>query len=844
MARQLITKDSRINVEFEYADQRYLRSLYATDTRYRTDKWTGYVSLYAQQDSRTATGDLELSDEEKSLLRSAGDNLGNTFISTISALNGMESQRATYILTDTIINCNGADTTIQMLRYSTIEDANKFTASFSFVGAGQGNYTLDSEQIANERVYKWVPPGSDCQPAGDYAPIRQITAPKQQRMIAIGGQRHWKDRGEIHAELAYSLEDLNRFSNLDSEDDKGLAGKFGWAYTFPLDTDSSGWQLQTSGAFEQLQTHFKAINPFRSPEFLRDWNLATVNGLGNTNPAQEKLGFSGLSLQKDGLGQVDYRFSFFDRQNSYLGQKHLADLRIRQKGWLVRAGSSWLKSESPMESTNFWRPGIEASKIIESLGGWKIAATAHAEKSERFAINMNDLNPSSFYFTRYSSTISSPENDIWGMRATYRQRKDFAAVGEQFTGSTNAREGELNGQWRTGKNWRMGGLLTFRNLQILDTALTNQDAANTLLGRIDMSGQWAKGAIRSGTTYEIGAGQEARIEYTYLFVGAGQGQYIWLDSLYNNDGQIQPNEMEIAPFQDIADHIRVSIFTDEFIRTDNVSLNQNLQLEPSRVWRQSEKKWQQVLGKFGWQSSLSIIRKTRDFDSVQSWNPLQLNLPDTALVAVTANQRHVLSFNRQSTRFDAQLEYTRLQRKVVPTTGFEERLQQKRTLRTRLKITAATTFQIESSLTQRYANAQFFNNKDFDLQGGYIKPSINYQPGQKFRLRLSHQWQQESNQLPETNETMQRQEWLLESNYEQWLRVSFSYIQIKLEGNPGSPVGFALLNGLQPGKNLLWNTSLTRQIGRYLQMTFSYEGRKTGTADVVHVGRAGVTAIF
>ena len=76
------------------------------------------------------------------------------------------------------------------------------------------------------------------------------------------------------------------------------------------------------------------------------------------------------------------------------------------------------------------------------------------------------------------------------------------------------------------------------------------------------------------------------------------------------------------------------------------------------------------------------------------------------------------------------------------------------------------------------------------------------------------------------------------------LRLNFSLVKVKFNGKSNSPVGFAILNGLQDGDNYLWNLRLDRRITKNIQLSLSYEGRKTGMAKVVHVGRAQVAALF
>nr|MBP8754577.1 hypothetical protein [Chitinophagales bacterium] len=72
----------------------------------------------------------------------------------------------------------------------------------------------------------------------------------------------------------------------------------------------------------------------------------------------------------------------------------------------------------------------------------------------------------------------------------------------------------------------------------------------------------------------------------------------------------------------------------------------------------------------------------------------------------------------------------------------------------------------------------------------------------------------------------------------------FSFVKNAFVGEEDSPVGYAMLAGLRNGNNILWNLNFDRRLSQILQLTISYEGRKTGTAAIVHVARFQLRAIF
>lgn len=844
--RRLITKDSRIFIEYEFVNQRYLRSLYAVNTNYQLGNWSIYANIISQQDSRSATGDLELSPEQQRFLAEAGDMREGLLVSTIDTLEGPAEQRATYALIDTIVQCTTGPQSVQILRYTTNPEEGRFVATFSNVGPGQGDYVLAPELTANERVYRYIDPDSlTCASRGSFAPVVELRPPEQRQMGALGTKLDLPGGGQLRAELAYTREDLNRFSTLDSGDDLGWAGRFDFDRPFRLQRDSGGWHLETRIAYERVQAFFRPFSPYRSPEFLRDWNLANVFGQGTVEAADEDLYQAQLALVRPAWGRVGYQFGGFERADLYSGQRHGANLQFNQLGWSLRASSDWLSADTPTETSTLVRPRLNFAKRFPEWGNWQIRAEAESQRSERRDLE-GSLVASSYFYERWGGGLASPEAD-WGQVAlNFSQRLDYRPDSLAFRPLFRAADWSLRADRRLGANFRLNSTFTYRRLEALDTVevVASQTPGETFLGRIDLNGQFWRGSIISNTTYEIGSGQEPRIEFTYLFVGPGQGQYIWLDSLYNNDGKIQPNEMEISPFPDIADYVRVSNLSNEFIRTDNVTLNQSVQWSPERIWRgkQGLRKW---LAKFALQSSLTINRKTREASSVQAWNPLQLAIPDSALVTLSASQRHNLFFNRSNPRFDVQLEQTDIRRRNVLITGYENQEQLLHTLRLRYSPGLAANLRLAFTVGERASDSEFFNEKDFQFNLFRIEPQVQYQPGRSFRFGLQGRYAEEVNELATgMGERALSRELSVEANYQRWLQARLRFVNIGLRGEPNSPIGFALLNGLQPGRNWIWSATATQQIGRYLQVSINYEGRQTGTARTVHVGRAQVTAIF
>ncbi len=833
--KRLITKDSRIIAEFEYADQNYLTSLYTFNTHYAYEKWNVRFNFFSQQDGRNAIGEGVLTDEQKSILTQAGDQINLAIVSSLDTLEEFNALRVQYEQRDTFVLINERLTKFSILIY-TIDPSARLTARFSNVGVNNGNYRLSTNQVAaSGRVYEWVAPDPRTgQPRGEYEPVIQLAIPKQQQLMTTSVDYQLSKNGQLQAEVAFSNNDLNRFSTLDNEDNMGVATFATYEQTFS--SDKLG-KLQLLANHEWTQRHFTSLNPYRNPEFIRDWSIEQQNLALSEHIS--KVGFKWQSTQ---LGNIAYEIGHFLRDSVYQGIKHFSRWQFNQHNWLIDAQGSFLQAQSSKETNDFFRPRINIEKTFERLNSWKAKFYTEREKNSRQLMNTDTLSTNSFYYDLYRVALASPEKQSLQHQIQFSQRYDYQPIQEKYIPFSLANEWNFSGTWDKQRLSQLQWNLTYRNLDVSTTNTTLQPQS-TYLGRINHSLQFNKGVARATTIYEISSGQEPRIEYNYLQVQKGAGVYEWID--YNGDGVPQINEFEVANFQDNADYVRIAIFTDQFIKSNQVQYNQNIQINPKIIWEKKED-WRKYLAKFATQSNIRIQRRTGVLDGVSIWNPFQLNIPDTALVAINAFTRNTLFFQRGHIKWESQIGHQNNQQQKILTAGFEQTKATETFFRSRWNIATQWGTQVQLTQSQRISQTEFFNNRNYVIRQFNVVPQLTWLPSATFRAVMELQFRQSQNESGD--ESLSTQNITLETTYNQSattaLQMRFSYAKVNFDGNVRTPAAFAMLNGLRSGQNYLWNITLDRQLGRNLRLNFSYEGRKTGDLKMVHIGRAQVNAIF
>ena len=663
-ANQLVTKDKRIIIEFQYSDLNYARSLLAYNAEFKGEKYKSWINIYSEQDAKNQTIQQNLTAEKRGILAGVGDSIQLAYSNSIDSV-GYFDNRVLYKLVDTL----GFDS---ILVFTGNPDSAIYQAGFQFVGANNGDYVFE-QFTANGRVYKWVAPVAGVS-QGDYEAVQLLVAPQKKQMYSFGTEYQFTKNIKSSVELALSNQDVNTFSNLDAGDNKGFAVKWKFKSNNPLNEEKS-LRLKTNANFEFQEDNFKAIQWFRSVEFDRDWNVRNQPFSGH-----QYLSNAGVSLSSKKIGSFGYDFENFIWGQDYIGFRNNISTDINKKGFKAKIDGSWLLSDG-LEQTSFLRHNSTISQNIKVL---KVGFEDIHEQNEKFLDGNPALQNASYRFYDWKVFIGTLDSSQNKFQVYYRERYDWFPDSLRLTQATKAQNVGLDAQFLKNKNNVIKLNLNYRKLDIIDTTLFSSKPENTLLNRLEHVLRLWKGTITASTFYEIGSGLELKREFVFIQVNDGQGTHTWID--YNNDGIKDLGEFEIAAFQDQGQYIRIFIPTNTYIRTFSNQFNSSLFIRPERIWRSEKKGIKKFMARFSDQVVYKINRKTSYEDVFNAFNPFVYEIADTNLVSIATSFRNTFYFNKSNTVFGANYSFQQNGSKVLLSNGFDSRQNTFHELRVRWNI--------------------------------------------------------------------------------------------------------------------------------------------------------------
>ncbi len=837
--KRMITKDSRIQVEFEYADRNYLNAnIYFTNQTNFSDRLRVTLSAFTNSDAKSSPINQSLDSSQKSFLRNLGDSINNAFYK-IATRDTFSAGKIMYKKIDTVYNSGLIHDSVFV--YSTSPDSAFYTLSFVNVGQGKGDYIQDFNG-ANGNVYRWVAPVGNVKQGQFEAAIFLVT-PKKQQLVSLAIDYDLSKKSNITTELAYSNYDVNTFSLKDKGDNKGYAAKILWKdkETF---AGPNKLELLRNAGFEYVDARFHPLERLRNVEFNRDWGLAY-----NMPTETETLITAGSRLQDAKSNAFQYQFTDYKRGPDFNGLRHTISYRQLLAGWLLNNQLNISNTNSSIEKGFLFRPVIDISKTLKKLSNYNVGASFSIDQSAVRNKLTDTVNVNSYAFQNIQFYIKSSDKlaNRWGL--TYFTRTNKYPFGKDLVKSDQSQNLNLTSDFTKNEHHKFRINVTYRNLKILNAAVTSQKADQSILGRVEYQLNEWKGLLTGNVLYEAGAGQEQKRDFAYLEVPAGQGQYTWID--YNGDGIQQLNEFELAQFQDQAKYIRIYTPSNLFIKANYNTFNYSINFNPhAAINAHNSNGIKKFIGKFNLQSSLQISKKEIASGIVQL-NPFSIPLSDTSLINLSSVFINTFSFNRFSTKWGLDFIRTNNSGKSLLTYGLESRQTQEWSGKARWSLSRSLQMDItgKTGFTALATDNAQFQNRNYHVNQYSIEPRISITKGTLLRIVAGYKY---SNKINAQTSAEQYVANALNTEVKYNILQStsivskFTYSSISFSplANSNTTVGYNMLDGLQPGKNYLWNLELTKRLANNLEINIQYDGRKPGDAPTVHTGRASLRAIF
>ena len=801
-----ITNDMRIKVEFQFSENSFNRFITYDEAHFKNDKFSVSGYFYSENDAKNQPVEQSLSTDQEAILANAGNDVAlmtseSAFLDTFSAAR-IQYKKVTI-------------GTASVFEYTTEETDEVYTVSFRNVGTNLGSYIIDST-IAIGTIYRYVGEG-----LGTFEPEVLLVAPEKTQIGVLNVAYHPSVKTTLTTELALSNNDANLFSTIDDDENKGTAAIFNWKQVL----SDKKIQLVSTIDYKFIDANFSTVERFQNVEFNRDWNL--INPTGN----QQQIGTQ-ISL-KNSKGFVSYAFNHLSFSDNFNGNKHVITSKLTSNKTHFTFDGSFLSNSSLSEKSNFRRIN---STVEHSLGKPWLGAFIDFETNDRKDAVTKAKISTSHQFKEYEAYLGIGDSTKTYVKFGVNYRENDSIKSETFTQINNRKTGYIKSKLIANKSTNLS---LYANYRITQNRFVNNEKA--LNSKIVYNQRLFKNFLNFGTTYETTSGNTAQQDFVYVETEIGQGFYTWID--YNGDGVQDFDEFEIAQFQDQANYLRVALPNISFLATQTVKLKQTFTIHPLQ-WA-TKKGFKKAASHFYNQTYVTVENEQNNIANSFNLNPF--NLEEDRLIGLQYNLRNSFYFNRGRQKYSTTYTYAESSNKQQFNIGNQENNTFIHQVDFQHKLSDFWLLDTKGTIGETELKTANLTNRNYRITAKEILPKLTFLYHKDHRLSLFYQWKQKENQLEEFELLKQQKmgvDYFFISRKKNQISANFTMFLNDFSGDENTPVGYQMLEGLQPGKNYTWNFLFNQKLNRTLQLSLNYLGRKSEAAATIHTGMVQLKALF
>ena len=808
-----ITSEMRINIEYQYTDRNFTRFVTYGGITHEQEKFKIGGFIYSENDVKNQPLQQNLSTEQVDILQDAGDD---------SALMTAPSAYLDSYSDNKILYKKEFIGAVEAFVFSNDETDELYNVRFTFVGNNLGNYILSNSNTIG-KIYEYVAPVAGI-PQGNFEPTIPLIAPTKIQIATVLGSYTPSDKTNVDFEVAVSNNDKNLYSNIDDNDNKGIAGKLNAnqrIFTGKIDIDAFA-------NIQFIQKDFRSIERLFTIEFNRDWNL--TNPLGN-----QSLITNGLNFNLKENGFVKYQFEKLDFSETFSGNKHQLSAIVKRKKSVLNTETSILKSDGSYAKSNFFRTQNQLK--YHFYKNW-IGGSFRHENNKETLTSTNALSNLSQRFSEVGAFVGRGDSTKVFIELGYLNRVNDSLQSGFLKRVNQSNSYYLKSQLIKNEQSNLSVFVNYRNLKFDDSAKENEPSLNS---RILYNTNLFKQLVQLTTVYETTSGTIAQQEFTYLEVEPGQGVYAWND--YNNNGIQELQEFEIAPFPDQAKYVRVFLPNQVFVKTNKNKFSQSI-IFNGLVW-QNETGFKKFISHFYNQTSLLVERK-----NIRSSNEFNLNPFEGSSENVLGQNnsfRNNLYFNRGKQKHSTTYSYLTNSVKNLLSIGSQENNLRSHQLQYMHLLKKSWLLQLNSSIGTSESISDNYATRNYFINSYELAPKISYLFSKNASLDVFYEFKNQENTINLMEKATQNKfgtSFTFNSEKGFSINGEYAYYDNNFTGNETSPVGFQMLKGLQNGKNGVWRLLLQKNITQYLDVNVNYQGRKSETSNTIHIGSIQLRAYF
>lgn len=827
-SKRLISRVSRIAVDYEYTDRQYTRNLIAAQTgnKFFNDNLNFRALVVRESDDKDSPTELVLSDSDIAILAAAGADPSQAAKSGVDYSGQGKGQ---YVKVDTLILFPGASspTPQTIYRYAPQDSLNAvYSVTFSYVGDGNGDYTRFA---AGQYVYAGYR-------SGGYAPIRLLPLPESHTIGDLAADWQISPSLKISGEGAFSKYDYNQFSPLSSARQNG--GAINASAQFSQDAITAGGMkigsLQVNARERYIQNTFTPMDRMDQVEFSRIWNLENVTA-GTQSLSEGSLVYSpifplrlnagaGRLAMGDQLTTDKYNAgaSYHDRDavNAEYGLEVL-----RTSNQSLGSSTDWIREKGSAETQlDLIAPGVQYDHEYRLQSG-SVADTGAL---------------GSFRYHELTPRILFP--NIFGVKALaeFGYRLDDSLYHGVFNRASRTSTEHFEITPPSTGDLSSSIMLTLRDRKFTDQfRLNNVDAATTLL-RLQVRYTPFHRGMETDWFYDASSERSAKNERVFQQVPKGTGNYIYLGDL-NNNHIADENEFQLARFD--GDYVAFIVPSDQFIPVTDLNASTRIRLNGNRLFTGAG--LNSILSQLSSETSLKVNEKS--------------TLEETGKIYFL----HFGSFLNDSTTLDGLNLFTQdfFIRENSPDFSIRFHLDQKKSftqysLENERGYAREQSIRIKWHLVEEIANQIDAANKVDNLsttqfsyrarrvQGSSLAMDWSYRPEQKYELGFRFGTGRMTNAdttAADLNDQSVRFTYSFETKGQ--LRLEFDREEA-LISNGGLYLPYELTGGRLAGKTWLWHLTFDYRVTNFIQSSVGYDGRSENGGSPIHTGRAEVKAFF